>query len=94
MKNDLPKVVVENAMDQRFEHALNVNQALIAESREARQEKIRNFDTLAPIQSDGRQFDARRVQLLALFDMSDERGQALLLAIAGIHAARYPKVKA
>lgn len=32
-----------------------------------------------------------RAQLLALFDRSDARGQALLLAIAGIHAARYPK---
>jgi len=35
-----------------------------------------------------------RAQLLALFDRSDARGQALLLQIAGIHAARYPKDKA
>lgn len=35
--------------------------------------------------------DPRRAQLLALFDMSDARGQDLLLAIAGIHAARYPR---
>lgn len=32
-----------------------------------------------------------RAQLLALFDQSDARGQKLLLIIAGIHAARYPK---
>ena len=32
-----------------------------------------------------------RAQLLALFDKSDTRGQKLLLIIAGIHAARYPK---
>lgn len=35
-----------------------------------------------------------RAQLLALFDQSDARGQALLLIIAGIHAARFPKEKA
>lgn len=32
-----------------------------------------------------------RAQLLALFDRSDARGQALLLQIAAIHASRYPK---
>jgi hypothetical protein len=31
-------------------------------------------------------------QLLALFHMSDKRGQDLLLAMAAIHAQRYPKV--
>lgn len=36
-------------------------------------------------------FDPRDAQLLALFRMSDERGKVTLLAIAGIHAARYPK---
>jgi len=35
--------------------------------------------------------DPRRAQLIALFDLSDVRGQDLLIAIAGIHAARYPK---
>lgn len=35
--------------------------------------------------------DPRAAQLLALFEMSDERGKITLLAIAGIHAARYPK---
>lgn len=34
---------------------------------------------------------ARKAQLLALFDRSDARGQDLLLAIAAIHATRYPK---
>ena len=38
--------------------------------------------------------DPRKAQLLALFDLSDKRGQDLLLQIAGIHAARYPKVPA
>lgn len=57
-----------------------------------KQAQIRAFDTHAPLQVPPA--DPRRVQLIALFDMSDERGQALLLAIAGIHAARYPKVKA
>ena len=56
---------------------------------EIRQAQIRAFDTLAPLAAPP--CDPRRVQLLALFDMSDERGQSLLLAIAGIHAARYPK---
>lgn len=37
--------------------------------------------------------DVRAAQLLALFEMSDERGKVTLLAIAGIHAARYPKGK-
>lgn len=37
--------------------------------------------------------DPRAAQLLALFQMSDERGKVTLLAIAGIHAARYPKEK-
>lgn len=37
--------------------------------------------------------DPRAAQLLALFQMSDERGKITLLAIAGIHAARYPKEK-
>lgn len=36
--------------------------------------------------------DPRKAQLLALFDLSDKRGQDLLIAIAGIHADRYPKV--
>lgn len=35
--------------------------------------------------------DPRAAQLLAMFEMSDERGRVTLLAIAGIHAARYPK---
>lgn len=35
--------------------------------------------------------DPRAAQLLALFEMSDERGKVTLLAIAGIHASRYPK---
>lgn len=35
--------------------------------------------------------DPRIAQLLALFEQSDERGKLILLAIAGIHAARYPK---
>ncbi len=34
---------------------------------------------------------SRKAQLLALFDKSDARGQDLLLAIAAIHATRYPK---
>lgn len=55
------------------------------------QARIRAFDTHAPLQAPAA--DPRRVQLVALFDMSDERGQALLLAIAGIHAARYPKAQ-
>lgn len=37
--------------------------------------------------------DPRGAQLLALFQMSDERGKITLLAIAGIHAARFPKEK-
>jgi len=37
--------------------------------------------------------DPRAAQLLALFEMSDERGKVILLAIAGIHAARYPREK-
>lgn len=37
--------------------------------------------------------DPRVSQLLALFQMSDERGKVTLLAIAGIHAARYPAEK-
>jgi hypothetical protein len=36
--------------------------------------------------------DPRKAQLLALFDLSDKRGQDLLIAIAVIHADRYPKV--
>lgn len=36
--------------------------------------------------------DHAAAQLLALFQMSDKRGQDLLLQIAGIHAARYPRV--
>lgn len=35
--------------------------------------------------------DPRRAQLLALYDLSDDRGKELLLSIAGIHAACYPK---
>jgi len=35
--------------------------------------------------------DPRVAQLVAMFEMSDERGKITLLAIAGIHAARYPK---
>lgn len=38
-------------------------------------------------------FDPREAQLLALFRMSDERGKVVQLAIAGIHAARWPKEK-
>lgn len=37
--------------------------------------------------------DQRAAQLLTLFQMSDERGKITLLAIAGIHAARYPQGK-
>lgn len=37
------------------------------------------------------QTDPAAAQLLVLFRMSDKRGQELLLAIAGIHAARYPR---
>lgn len=54
-----------------------------------KQANIRAFDTHATLQVTPA--DPRRAQLIALFDMSDERGQALLLAIAGIHAARYPR---
>lgn len=35
--------------------------------------------------------DPRDAQLLAMFRKSDDRGKDLLLQIAGIHAARYPK---
>lgn len=52
--------------------------------------RMRAFDTHAPAIGNP-PADPRRVQLIALFDMSDERGQSLLLAIAGIHAARYPR---
>lgn len=37
--------------------------------------------------------DSRIAQLVALFEMSDERGKLTLLAFAGIHAARYPREK-
>lgn len=37
--------------------------------------------------------DPREAQLIELFRLSDERGQALLLRIGGIHATCYPKVK-
>ena len=57
---------------------------------EFKQAQIRAFDTHAPMVGNP-PADPRRAQLIALFDMSDERGQALLLAIAGIHAARYPR---
>lgn len=33
-----------------------------------------------------------RARLLAAFDLSDRRGNELLVAIAEIHAKRYPKV--
>lgn len=48
----------------------------------------RQFEQPAPIPM---LVDARRAQLIALFDLSDSRGQDLLLQIAGIHAARYPR---
>lgn len=67
-------------------------------------ENIRMAEAANAIMQSRRQFEAapvvpmlvdpRRAQLLALFDMSDTRGQDLLLQIAGIHAARYPKEKA
>jgi hypothetical protein len=62
-----------------------------SEVERGRQEEIRSFDTHAPLAAS--EPDPRRVQLLALFDMSDERGKVTLLAIAGIHAARFPKGK-
>lgn len=50
--------------------------------------------TTAPLQNQlGNAYDPRAAQLLALFQMSDERGKITLLAIAGIHAARFPKEK-
>lgn len=38
-----------------------------------------------------RQLDDLRTRLLAAFDLSDRRGNELLVAIAEIHAKRYPK---
>lgn len=35
--------------------------------------------------------DALRVRLLAAFDLSDRRGNELLVAYAELHAKRYPK---
>lgn len=73
---------------QQFEHdGLNSQSGI----EHAQQTAIRSFDTHAPIAAEVS--DPRRVQLLALFDMSDERGKVVLLAIAGIHAARYPREK-
>jgi hypothetical protein len=62
---------------------------------------IRCFDTHAPlpevaptearhVAGQAAMRDPRAAQLLALFEMSDERGRVTLLAFAGIHAARYP----
>lgn len=48
----------------------------------------------AKVAINGQLTDPRAAQLLALFQMSDERGKVVLLALAGIHAARFPREKA
>lgn len=69
---------------------------------QAHRAAIRSFNTHAPLlevmpvearhaAGQAAMRDVRAAQLLALFEMSDERGKITLLAIAGIHAARYPK---
>jgi hypothetical protein len=68
---------------QQLDHILKVDAAnTVTQGR-------RQFEQVAPIPM---LVDPRRAQLLALFDLSDMRGQDLLLQIAGLHAARFPKV--
>lgn len=61
----------------------------MAEAANAVMQGRRQFEQTAPIPM---LVDPRRAQLIALFDLSDVLGQDLLLQIAGIHAARYPRV--
>jgi len=87
------------------EQTANENKRLLTNLEDqAHRAAIRAFDTNAPLPDvmpvearhaagQAAMTNPRAAQLLALFNMSDERGQLLLLAIAGIHAARYPKEK-
>lgn len=60
-----------------------------------RQAEIRATETRAPFHSpEGLQhLTPEELQLIALFRVNDDRGQALLMQIAAIHSVRYPRRK-